>query len=77
MQYLDVFESSFCRRLGVVKQFECVIAGPRGQDLLGRVESQAGDLIYMVIQGSDNWVILHVLLCRLIHHDLKKAGSQA
>lgn len=69
--HLYVFEGSLCRGFGIVKEFEGVVPGARGQDLLGGVEGQAGDLVHVVVQRPDDGVVLHVLLRRLVHHHLQ------
>lgn len=70
MSDLYIFKGSFCRGLGVVKQFEGVISGARCQNLFSGMEGKAGDFIDMVVQRPNHRVILHVLLRRLIHHHL-------
>lgn len=70
--YLYVFKGSLGGGLGVVEEFERVVAGPRCQDLLSGVESQAGDLVYVIVQRADDRVVLHVLLGSLIHHHLNE-----
>lgn len=70
MSDLYIFKGSFCRGLGVVKQFEGVVSGARCQNLFGGMEGKAGDFIDVVVQRPNHRVILHVLLRRLIHHHL-------